>query len=114
VAALVALALALVAGALVVRVGWILALFLSAPAGGVIAEAVLRSTRGKRGRVVQIIVVASIVAGAFLGPWVGLVVLRGTLAVLPANPLAYLAPLLNPSSIILAVIASGAAGARLR
>ena len=62
----------------------------------------------------QAITAGAILIGAFAGPWVWLAVSRGTLAVLPANPLGYLVSLLNASSVIYAVLAIGAVIARLR
>ena len=103
-----------VAGAIMTRLGLLFALLLSAPVGGLIAEAVLRSTGGKRGRPMQIITGVSIAVGAWAGPLLWRVVSAGTLQALPTNPLAYLASLLNISGILYVVLAVGAAVARLR
>ena len=78
---LVALVASLIAGAVVaqvgaIRLGLLFAFFLSAPIGGIIAEAVWRITR-KRGRVVATITAACIALGAFGGPWVWRVACRG-------------------------------------
>lgn len=115
---LVALVASLIAGAVVaqvgaIRLGLLFAFFLSAPIGGIIAEAVWRITR-KRGRVVATITAVCIAWGAFAGPWVWRVAMAGSLAALPANPLAYLASLLNVTALVYAVLAIGAAVARLR
>jgi len=111
--ALVALVASLIGGAIVAQIGLLFAFFLSVPIGGLIAEAVWRITR-KRGRIVAIITAACIAIGAFSGPWVWRVAMAGSLGVLPANPLAYLASLLNVSALVYAVLAIGAAVARLR
>jgi hypothetical protein len=113
-AALVSLAAAMLAGALAPRLGLLLVFFLSAPIGGLIAEIVLRALRGKRGRAVQGITAAAILLGASVGPWLGGALAKGTLAALPASPLAYLASLLNLGTILYVVLAIGAAIARLR
>ena len=110
---LVALVASLIAGAVVAQVGLLFTFFLSVPIGGMIAEAVLRITH-KRGRVVAIITAVCIALGAFGGPWVWRVAMAGSLAALPANPLAYLASLLNVTALVYAVLAIGAAVARLR
>ena len=109
----VALIASLIAGAIIVQVGLLFTFFLSIPIGGLIAEAVWRITR-KRGRVVAIITAVCIAVGAFGGPWVWRVAVAGSLAALPANPLAYLASLLNVTALVYAVLAIGAAVARLR
>ncbi|MHB0856594.1 MAG: hypothetical protein ACYC5M_03375 [Anaerolineae bacterium] len=114
IAGFVALALSLVAGALVHRLGLWIAFFLSIPAGGVIAEAVTRSVHGKRGRPVQIITAVAIALGALAGPSVWRVLQAGTLAVLPSNPLVLLSAAVNISSILFAALAISAAVARLR
>jgi hypothetical protein len=108
----VALAVSLVAGALIPRAGFFFALLLSVPTGGLIAEAVLRTTR-KRGRAVQLITGACIALGAYAGPLAFRMLASGSL-VLPVNPLLVMASLLNLSSILYAVLAIGAAVARLR
>jgi hypothetical protein len=108
----VALAASLVAGALITQAGLFFTLFLSIPAGGLIAEAVLRATR-KRGRAVQVITAACIVLGAYAGPLLLRMLAAGRLG-LPGNALVVMASLLNLSSILYAVLAVGAAVARLR
>ncbi len=110
---LVALVASLIAGAVVAQVGLLFTFFLSVPIGGMVAEAVWRITH-KRGRVVAIITAVCIALGAFGGPWVWRVAMAGSLAALPANPLAYLASLLNVTALVYAVLAIGAAVARLR
>ncbi|HHX43504.1 MAG TPA: hypothetical protein GX714_05890 [Chloroflexi bacterium] len=110
--AIVALAVSLVAGALATQAGLFFTVFLSIPAGGIIAEAVLRARR-KRGRPVQIITGVCIALGALAGPVVLRMVASGGLA-LPANALVLVASLLNLNSILFAVLAIGAAVARLR
>lgn len=111
---LVAGSLSLVGGAVMVQLGLLFALLLAVPVGGIIAEAVLRSTRGRRGRPVQAITAACIALGAVLGPWLWRAVSAGTLHVLPASPLGYLGSLLNANVLIYAFLAIGAAVARLR
>jgi hypothetical protein len=113
-ATVVAAILSVIAGAIIVQVGLLFAFFLSAPIGGIIAEGVVRSVGGKRGRAIQAITATCIVLGAFAGPWLLKAVLAGTLAVLPTNPLAYLASLLNLTSALYAFLAAGTAVARLR
>lgn len=113
-ATLVALALSLVSGVFMTQMGLLLALFLSAPVGGLIAEVVMRSVRGKRGRPVQIITAACIAAGAWAGPWLWRALSAGTFGALSGNILTYLASLLNVNTILYVVLAIGAAVARLR
>lgn len=110
--AAVALAASLVAGALITQAGFFFTLFLSIPAGGLIAEAVTRATR-KRGRAVQIITGVAIALGAYAGPLLWRMLASGSLA-LPANPILVMASLLNLGSLLYAVLAIGAAVARLR
>ncbi|MHB1293711.1 MAG: hypothetical protein ACYC4R_01820 [Anaerolineae bacterium] len=114
VAGVVALALSLVGGALIPYFGLWIAFFLSIPVGGIIAEAVMRAIRGKRGRPVQIITAAAIALGALAGPWVWPVLQAGTLAVLPSDPLAFLVATAKISSLLYAALAISAAVARLR
>lgn len=114
----VALVASLIAGAVVaqVRFGWfsfLIIFFISPPIGGLIAEAVWRATR-KRGRVVAMITAVCIALGAFAGPWLWQVLSAGSLAVLPSNPLNYLASLLNIAALVYTVLAIGVAIARLR
>ncbi|NLG49828.1 MAG: hypothetical protein GX552_06945 [Chloroflexi bacterium] len=109
VGALVALAVSLVAGAIVARLGMWLAFFLAAPIGGLIAEAVNRTTR-KRGRILQIITAVAIGLGAFAGPVIWVAISAGGL---PTNPMLYLRTLLNLGSLLYVVLAIGAAVARL-
>ena len=113
IAAAVGLVLSLIAGAIVVQLGILFALLLAMPVGGIIAEAVLRSTHGKRGRSMQIITAVCIALGAVLGPWLWRAVSAGTLQALPGNPLSYLASLLNVNVALYAFLAIGAAVARL-
>lgn len=108
----VALVVSVVAGALMTQAGPFIALFLSIPVGGIIAEAVLRTSR-KRGRPVQIITGVSIALGALAGPLMWQMLATGRVA-LPPNPLLVLASLLNLGSLLYAVLAIGAAAARLR
>lgn len=114
VAFLVAGALSLVGGAVMVQLGILFALLLAVPVGGIIAEAVLRGTRGKRGRPVQVITAVCIALGAVLGPWLWRAISAGTFQALPASPLGYLGSLLNANVLIYAFLAIGAAVARLR
>ncbi len=114
VATLVALAASLVAGALVPQLGLLFTFFLSAPAGGLVAEAVNRSTGGKRGRALQIITAICIALGAYAGPLLATVAYAGTPLALLSNPWVYLRTLLNATSLLYTVLAIGAAVARLR
>ena len=114
VASVVALAASLVTGALIARAGLLFTFFLAIPAGGLIGEAVMRSIHGKRGRTVQAITGVCIVLGAIAGPWLWSAIAAGTFASLPRNPLAYLVSMLNVNTIFYAVLAIGAAVARLR
>jgi len=110
----VALVMSLIAGAVMVQLGILFALLLAVPVGGIIAEAVLRSTRGKRGRAMQIITAICIALGAVLGPWLWRAASAGTLRALPGNALSYLGSLLNVNVLIYTFLAIGAAVARLR
>jgi len=112
VVAVVALAASLVAGALITQVRLLFAVLLSAPVGGMIAEVVWRVGH-KRGRAVQVITGGAIALGAYAGPLLLGMLISGRLA-LPANALAMMASLLNLTSILYAVLAIGAAVARLR
>jgi hypothetical protein len=114
IAAAVALATSLVAGMLVAQLGGFFIFFLGFIAGGIIAEAVLRSIGGKRGLPVQIIVGVSIVVGAIVGPFLWRVLVVGSLAVLPTNPLFYLRALLDIRTLLYAGLAIVAAVGRLR
>jgi hypothetical protein len=87
---------------------------LAAPIGGLIAEGVVRSLHGKRGRPLQIIVGVSIALGALTGPWVWAAISAGSLGALPRQILPYLASLLRLNVILYMVLAIGAAVARLR
>jgi len=115
-----ALVASLLAGALVTQLGFFFVIFLAAPVGGLIAEAIMRAThaisgdRAKTGPVVQTIAGTAIALGALFGPWLWRVLLAGSLSVLPTNPLAYLAAALSISTAIYVVLAIGAAVARLR
>ena len=108
----VALIASLVAGALITQAGLLFAAILAIPAGGLIAEAVLRTTR-KRGRAVQIITAVCIALGAIAGPWMLRMLASGRF-VLPPNLLVLMASLLDLSGILYAVLAIGAAVGRLR
>lgn len=112
--AVVGLAVSLVVGTVMPQAGLFFTLFLAVPAGGLIAEAVVRSIHGKRGRPVQIITAVCIPMGACLGPWLWAAISAGSFAALPTSPLSYLATLLNINSILYSVLAVGAAVARLR
>ena len=114
-AAAVALVVSMIAGTVMTQLGFFwFTLILAMPAGGLIAEIVLRSTGGKRGRAIQLITAVAIALGAFAGPWLWRAISAGTLAALPANPLVYLAGILNINSILYAALAISAAVARLR
>lgn len=110
---IVALPLSLVAGAIMAQVGLLFTFLLAIPLGGVIGEAVIRATR-RRGRHLQIITGVCIAIGAMIGPWLWSAIMAGSWSALPTNPLAYLASLLNISTILYAGLAIGAAIARLR
>jgi hypothetical protein len=116
--AVVALVASFIAGAVVAQIrfgllSFLIIFFVSAPIGGLVAEAVWRVTR-KRGRTVATITAVCIALGAFGGPWLWGVAAAGALAALPSNPLAYLASLLNITALVYTVLAIGAAIARLR
>lgn len=110
----VALVASLFAGSILPRLGFFFAFLLAAPAGGLIAEAIMRATRGKRGRPMQIVAGVCIVVGALVGPWIWAALASGTLEALPKNPLVYLSGLFNISGVLYVVLAVGAAAARLR
>jgi len=120
VVAVVALLASVLAGGLVTQLGFFFVLFLAAPVGGLIAEAIMRGTqaigggRPKTGPVIQTIASVCIALGALFGPWLWRALLAGSLSALPTNPLAYLATALNISTAIYIVLAIGAAVARLR
>ena len=114
VATLVALAASLIAGAIVPRLGLLFTFFLSAPAGGLVAEAVYRGTGGKRGRALQIITAICIALGAYAGPLLATVASASAPLTLLSNPWVYLRTLLNATSLLYTVLAIGAAVARLR
>jgi len=114
IAAIVSFALSSIAGALVTQLGLLLTFFLSASAGGLIGEAVLRLGHGKRGRTIQIISGAGIVLGAMAGPMLWAGIASGSLSALLANPMMILTSLFNIRLILYAVLAVGAAVARLR
>ncbi|NLG27611.1 MAG: hypothetical protein GX557_06845 [Chloroflexi bacterium] len=110
---LVALLLSLIGGAVAVQMGLWITLFVAAPIGGIIAEGVLRTTK-KHGRVMQIITGVCIVVGAYVGPWLWAYVTSGAAYTsFPLNPLVYVANLLRIESLLYAVLAVGAAVARL-
>lgn len=111
VAALVATPVAVLAGGIVPRLGLWLALFLSGPAGALVAQAVLRVAR-KHGRAMQVVAAASIIVGVCVGPWAW-IALSGR-APMALTLLALVAPLLNPAAILYVVLACGAAIALLR
>ena len=114
-AAAVATVVSMIAGTVMTQLGFFwFTLILAMPAGGLIAEIVLRSTGGKRGRAIQLITAVAIALGAFAGPWLWRAISAGTLAALPANPLVYLASILNINSILYAALAISTAVARLR
>lgn len=114
IAALVSFVLSSIAAVLISQVWLLLTFFLSPSAGGLIGEAVLRTAGGKRGRSIQVVTGVGIVLGAMVGPmlWAGIV--SGGLGVLLANPLIILTSLFNLRLILYAVLAVGAAVARLR
>jgi len=109
---LVGLPLAIIAGALVARLGFLLVFILSAPVGGLIGEAMGRVAR-KRGRAMQLLAAGCIVVGALLAPVTVLVVLGGIGALGMMTLGGYLVSL-GLSSILYVVLASGAAIAALR
>lgn len=112
-AAVVALPASAVAGLVMQQVGFYLAFFLGAGAGGLIAEIVYRVTGGKRGKRLALLVCACIVVGAL--SWV---VLWGVpLAVFAhggALNWAGLVTLLRSVNVIYVVLAVGAAYVRLQ
>lgn len=113
-AVLVALSLSTVLGGLVPRLGLLFVILLAGPAGGLVGEAVLRSTHGKRGRPVQIVVAICLILGALLGPYLWQTLMRVAVGGSPGRPVSLFASLLNISTIVYVVLATGAAVARLR
>jgi len=109
---LVGLPLAIIAGALVARLGFLLVFILSAPVGGLIGETMGRVAR-KRGRIMQLLAAGCIVVGALLAPVTVLVVIGGIGALGMMTLGSYLV-WLGLSSILYVVLASGAAIAALR
>ncbi len=109
----VALPLSLIGGAVARQLGIWLTVFLSAPIGGIIAEAVLRTAK-KHGRIMQVITGVCIVIGALAGPWLlAAARLGGVPLSFYANPLVLLSAVLNVQSLLYTVLAVGAAVARL-
>jgi len=114
IATVVALLISLVVGALFVQLGGFFIFFIAFAAGGIVAEAVMRSIGGKRGLPVQIIVGVSIVIGTVIGPHLWRALAAGSLAAMPTNPLVYLSTLLNWRILLYAGLAVVAAIGRLR
>ena len=111
-AAVVALPLSFLAGLVMQRVGFFLAFFLGAAVGGLVAEAVLRVTRGKRGRPLAALVCVCIVAGALASAGASTLAWSGApLAALLAWR--NLLGLLFRLNVVYVVLAIGAAFARL-
>jgi hypothetical protein len=114
IASAISLATSLIAGTVMTQIGLLFAIFLSAPVGGIVAEAVSRSLHGRRGRALQIIVSLGILLGAIGGPWLWAAIAAGNLALIPTNILTWLASLLRVNTLVYAFLAIGAAIARLR
>lgn len=113
-AACVGLAIAMVAGVIVTQL-WILwAALLAGPVGGAIAEVMMRVTRGKRGRVMQVTAVVCIVVGAVLGPLAWSAIRAESWAPLRLGLLPILAVLLDLRMLAWIGLGSVAAVARLR
>jgi len=112
IAVAVALPLALIGGAVASQLGIWLAVFLSAPIGGIIAEGVLRTAK-KHGRTMQIVTAACIVIGALAGPWLMWAVRLGAPIIFSGNPWFLLTAVANIETLVYAVLAVGAAVARL-
>jgi hypothetical protein len=111
-AALVALPASFVAGLVMQQLGWILAFFLGAAVGGLIAEVVYRVTH-KRGAGMAWLVSACILLGALPGVVVAVAFLPGaSLAAL--LDLRVLFGILMRLNVVYVVLAIGAAFARLR
>jgi len=113
-AAVVGLAMALVVGIMVAQIGVLWVALLAGPVGGAIAEVLLRVTRGKRGRVMQVTAVLCIVVGALLGPRIWAAILAGSLAAAWPSWLAILATLLDLRVLAWIGLGSVAAVVRLR
>ena len=113
-AGVVGLAMATVAGVLVAQL-WILwVALLAGPVGGAIGEVMLRVTRGKRGRVMQVTVVVCIVVGAVLGPMVWSAIQAGSWSALRLGLLPVLGVLLDLRVLAWIGLGSVAAVVRLR
>jgi uncharacterized membrane protein YeaQ/YmgE (transglycosylase-associated protein family) len=68
IAVVIGLVASLIAGTIMNRLGWFLALFLGPLVGGIIAEAVRWAIGRRRGRWMWLVVSACIVVGALVGP----------------------------------------------
>ena len=110
----VSLGTGLLAGMVSSQIGLLFTFFLSAPLGGLVAEAMARSLHGKRGRILQVMAVLAIIVGAAAGPWLWQALTALDLSTLPRSPIVYVLSLLGLRPIAYIVLASGAAIARLR
>lgn len=111
-AALVALPVSFVAGLIMQQLGWLLAFFLGAAVGGLIAEVVYRTTH-KRGPGLAWLVSACILLGALPSTLVAVALMPGvSLAAL--LDLRVLFALIMRLNLVYVVLAIGAAFARLR
>lgn len=113
VAVVVGLPAATVAGLIMAQMGFYLAFFLGAGAGGLIAEMVYRATRGKRGPALAAVVAGCIIVGA-LASSVILSVGFGRVPFAALLNWPFLLELLLRSNVVYVVLAVGAVFARLR
>ena len=115
-AVIVALALAVVAGFIMSQLPWLFAIFLGPVIGGLIAEAVRRATRKRRGRWIPLVVLICIVAGAAIPLVPAFSSLSAILPALSASDFwnVIVSTLLSRVNIVYVVLAAIAAYARLR
>ncbi len=113
IAIVVALPVSLVAGLIMQQVGYFLAFFVGAAAGGLIAEVVYRTTGGKRGAALAYLVVGCIVVGAVASGLLEMVFLTDVPLSVFLDGRSLLA-LLQRFNVIYVILAGGAALARLR
>jgi MFS family permease len=116
IAVIVALALAVVAGAIMSHLGWFFAIFLGPVIGGLIAEVVRQATRRRRGRWIPLVVLICIVAGAVIPLVPAFLSLSAILPALSPSDFwnVILSTFLSRVNIVYVVLAAISAYARLR
>ena len=114
IAVVIGLVTSVIAGTIMNRLGWFLALFLGPVAGGIIAEAVRWATGRRRGRWIWLIVSACIVVGALAGPLFSAAFLLLTMPQGGSYLLPSVGGLLFQINFIYAALAVGTVYARLR